>query len=226
MAVLADIHGNPDALQAVMDNLHRQSPDLVVGFGDCFSRPLDVVRTADLLADLAPLTVCGNHDQTLVSGPLDSRDAAAKPRMPQAALHRLATLHLNAIIACHATPSRDNSLWLETLTAGRFTRALLDQIAAHATGITAEVRLCGHTHIARAVQLPDGRLVVSPGSVCGPGFADPNAAAPYTVSAPYHPRPIPPAPHTVSAPYRQRPIPSAPHTVSAPYRQRPIPSAP
>ena len=32
--------------------------------------------------------------------------------------------------------------------------------------------LCGHTHIARAVRLRDGRLIVNPGSVGSPGYRD------------------------------------------------------
>jgi len=32
--------------------------------------------------------------------------------------------------------------------------------------------LCGHTHIARAVRLDDGRLAVNPGSFGCPGFED------------------------------------------------------
>ena len=32
--------------------------------------------------------------------------------------------------------------------------------------------LCGHSHIARAVRLSDGRLIVNPGSVGSPGYRD------------------------------------------------------
>jgi predicted phosphodiesterase len=34
IAVLSDIHGNADALAAVMEDLFRQSPDLTVNLGD------------------------------------------------------------------------------------------------------------------------------------------------------------------------------------------------
>jgi diadenosine tetraphosphatase ApaH/serine/threonine PP2A family protein phosphatase len=42
--------------------------------------------------------------------------------------------------------------------------------------------LCGHTHIARAVRLGDGRLVVNPGSVGGPGFSY-NVPFPHVIEA-------------------------------------------
>jgi len=41
-----------------------------------------------------------------------------------------------------------------------------------AKGITQPLILCGHTHIARAVRLADGRMVINPGSVGSPGYRD------------------------------------------------------
>ncbi|MEN3350861.1 MAG: hypothetical protein V7632_4496, partial [Bradyrhizobium sp.] len=39
-----------------------------------------------------------------------------------------------------------------------------------AAGVTQSLILCAHTHIARAVRLGDGRLVVNPGAVGSPGY--------------------------------------------------------
>ena len=50
--------------------------------------------------------------------------------------------------------------------------APLEVIEAAAQGIKQSLILCGHTHIARAVRLSDGRLVVNPGSVGSPGYRD------------------------------------------------------
>jgi diadenosine tetraphosphatase ApaH/serine/threonine PP2A family protein phosphatase len=48
----------------------------------------------------------------------------------------------------------------------------LDVIEKHAQGITQSLILCAHTHLARAVRLRDGRLIVNPGSVGSPGYRD------------------------------------------------------
>ena len=48
----------------------------------------------------------------------------------------------------------------------------LDAIEKHAQGITQSLILCAHTHLARAVRLRDGRLIVNPGSVGSPGYRD------------------------------------------------------
>jgi diadenosine tetraphosphatase ApaH/serine/threonine PP2A family protein phosphatase len=48
----------------------------------------------------------------------------------------------------------------------------LSQIEAAAQGIAQELILCGHSHLARAVRLSNGRLIVNPGSVGCPGYRE------------------------------------------------------
>jgi diadenosine tetraphosphatase ApaH/serine/threonine PP2A family protein phosphatase len=50
--------------------------------------------------------------------------------------------------------------------------ASLEAIEQAAKGITQPLILCGHSHIARAVRLSDGRMIVNPGSVGSPGYRD------------------------------------------------------
>jgi diadenosine tetraphosphatase ApaH/serine/threonine PP2A family protein phosphatase len=45
-------------------------------------------------------------------------------------------------------------------------------IEEKAKGVTQSLLLCGHSHLARAVRLSDGRLIVNPGSVGSPGYRD------------------------------------------------------
>jgi putative phosphoesterase len=179
LAVLADIHGNADALAAVLDDLRAAAPDAIVNLGDCFSGPLDAARTADLLA-AAPITatVRGNHDRWLLSPPeMDAWDQQAFPHLAAETLAWLATLPATAVLGdaflCHATPQDDLSYWIEAHTAdGTTRRATLDKIMARAADIPQSLMLCGHTHVARAVHLADGRLIVNPGSVGCPGYTD------------------------------------------------------
>ena len=48
--------------------------------------------------------------------------------------------------------------------------AAIADIERAAAGIPQSLILCGHTHIARAVRLGDGRMIVNPGSVGSPGY--------------------------------------------------------
>ena len=72
-----------------------------------------------------------------------------------------------------ATPATDEVYWLETvLPDGTVRMASLEAIEEAARGIAQPLILCGHSHIARAVWLGDGRLIVNPGSVGSPGYRD------------------------------------------------------
>jgi predicted phosphodiesterase len=178
LAVLADIHGNADALIAVMADLNTQSPDLTVNLGDCLSGPLEPARTADLLMAQNWPTVRGNHDRWLVTPPtpVGAWEADALPTLTPAHMHWLASLPPTRSIAgallCHATPQDDLTYWLHHVSDGTVIPSPRAQIAERATGITESLILCGHTHLARAVQLPHGPLIVNPGSVGCPGYDD------------------------------------------------------
>jgi putative phosphoesterase len=179
LAVLSDIHGNADALAAVLRDVESQSPDAIINLGDCFSGPLDAGATALLLheADFA-ITIKGNHDRQLLEpANMDAWDREALPALSTETLAWIAALPSTAIFAdvflCHASPQDDQSLWLETGSPdGTTQRAPYAAIAARAAEVSQSVMLCGHTHTPRAVHLKDGRLIVNPGSVGCPGFSD------------------------------------------------------
>ena len=185
LAVLADIHGNADALAAVLADVLQQSPDALVNLGDCFSGPLDAARTAHLLAGAGvAATVRGNHERWLGNpAAMDDWDRYAHAQLSPDTLVWLAGLPATAVIddafLCHATPQDDMSPWLEEYTPdGTARRAGLTKITARARTIPQTLMLCGHTHVPRAVQLASGRLVVNPGSVGCPGFTDRSAPGP------------------------------------------------
>ena len=52
------------------------------------------------------------------------------------------------------------------------TLASAQSIAQAADGVAHRLMLCGHTHLARAVRLDDGRMIVNPGSVGSPAYRD------------------------------------------------------
>jgi putative phosphoesterase len=177
LAVLSDIHGNADALAAVLADVAWFAPDAIVNLGDCFSGPLDAGRTADMLegAGIAA-TVRGNCDRYLCDpATMERWDQVAYPQLSARTRAWLSTLPVTAVIddvfLCHATPLDDETAWLdEHTTAGPTMRRTLDWITGHATDIRQSIMLCGHTHTPRLVRLVDGRLIVNPGSVGCPGY--------------------------------------------------------
>src|SRR3954462_10505043 len=179
-AAIADVHGNYLALEAVLADIRAQGIADIVHLGDMASGPLDARRTMDALMSLDAVHVLGNHDRWLIDRPAEKMGPGERSAYPQ-----LNTAHFDwqrtvpvtrifrdQVFLCHATPADDNVYWLETVTAeGSVRMAPLAAIEKEAAGISQSLILCGHTHVARAVRLGDGRLVVNPGSVGGPGFS-------------------------------------------------------
>lgn len=75
VALLADVHGNAVALDAVLDELDALAPDRVVSLGDVASGP-QPAAALDRLRKLDPDVVMGNHDGGLLGDP------AFDPRRP------------------------------------------------------------------------------------------------------------------------------------------------
>ena len=181
IAVIADIHGNDLALEAVLADIAALGLDDVVNLGDHLSGPMNAARTADILMARDFPSIRGNHDRWLVT--LQPAEMGRSDREAHAELqpHHLdwlralpATLvHRQELFLCHATPQDDLTYWLEDLTAdGVVHMSARQRIERFAEGIDYPVILCGHTHIPRAVRLSDGRIVVNPGSVGCPGYDD------------------------------------------------------
>ena len=80
-------------------------------------------------------------------------------------------VYRDEVFLCHGTPISDTAYWLERVTDDAIIQATpIEDVEAEASGITASLILCGHTHIPRVVRLRDGRLVVNAGSVGCPGY--------------------------------------------------------
>lgn len=179
IAAIADIHGNIDALEAVLADIEQHQPDLIVNLGDSLSGPLAAGETAARLLPLGLTTVRGNHDRALVDRPFEEMGDWEQPifgELSDAHLQWIRDMPSAAVVAqevylCHATPKNDEIMWLEELLDnGRFTLRGQPEIEAFAAGITYPLILCGHSHVARSAMLADGRLIVNPGSVGCPGF--------------------------------------------------------
>jgi diadenosine tetraphosphatase ApaH/serine/threonine PP2A family protein phosphatase len=129
--------------------------------------------------DLGWPTVRSNHDRWLTAplDPLGPCEADTLPHLTAAHHACLAALPATRVVddafLCHATPRSDTTYWLYELRPdGSVAGTPPDRIAGQAGGVAQLLILCGHTHIARAGRLADGRIVVNPGSVGCPGFED------------------------------------------------------
>lgn len=180
LALLSDIHGNLPALLAVVADMARQRVDGVINLGDSLSGPLYPEETACWLRQRAWLHLAGNHERQLLA--VDEHGGGASDRyaracLQQASLDWIASLsdtcrYNDEVFFCHGTPRSDLEYWLETVTPQGLRMATLAEIEERRAGVKARLMACGHTHIPRVVRLPDGCLVVNPGSVGLPAYDD------------------------------------------------------
>lgn len=168
VAALYDVHGNRNALDAVL----REVPDdatIVVG-GDVAAGPFpqDAVDRLRALGDRV-LWIRGNADRELTAGekglaPPDAirwiRDRITPETIDW--LHELPpTLACDVdgvgrVLFCHATPQNDEDIFTE--------RTPEDRIAPQFAGIDADLVVCGHTHT-QFERTIGGVEVVNAGSV-------------------------------------------------------------
>jgi predicted phosphodiesterase len=64
-AVISDIHGNIEALDAVLSDISKRETPLTLNLGDVLSGPLCPAECADRLIPLRLPTIRGNHEQQL-----------------------------------------------------------------------------------------------------------------------------------------------------------------
>lgn len=158
MKVLAlyDIHGNPDALDAVLRDPRAEGADVVVVGGDAVPGPLarQVLDRLDGLA-VSVRWVRGNGEREVAeaaSGRLGSGSDADAPAVRTAevtaaelgverarALGGLPlTQTVDGVLFCHASPRRDDEMLTRRSPPERWSEAL--------AGVDASLVVAGHTH--------------------------------------------------------------------------------
>lgn len=179
-AVVSDIHGNILALRAVIEDLSRRRITKVVDLGDDASGPLWPLETTRVLMKLGWIHASGNHDRLIATTPLESlkpSDAFAFGCLGKAEREwleshpRIARIG-EEIVGFHGTPDDDEGYLVELVENGYVRPAPSDIVATRLGSLRSAVILCGHTHLQRCIALSDGSIVVNPGSVGLPAYAE------------------------------------------------------
>lgn len=189
IAVIADVHGNLAALEAVMADIAAAAPDVTVNLGDLISGPFDPAGSADAQMAAGYATIAGNHERQLLDESQGALDVLSRPLLSPEhwawlrSLPPTATLADGDVFACHGSPAGgDLEYLLEDVRSGQPVLDTPDAIRGRLAGIgEARLVLCGHTHIARIVA-SGAVLVVNPGSVGMPGYRD-GGPVPHVIEA-------------------------------------------
>jgi len=165
VAVVADIHGNLPALEAVLAEVERERPDHIVSCGDVAAGPMPTETIERLRALPNARFVRGNAD---VLEDWAAEQVSDEQRDFLAGFQDTVTVEidgLGGVLFCHGSPRSDVEVMLVDTPEERM-RELLD-------GVDANVVVCGHTHMPFD-RVVEGVRVVNPGSV-GMPYGEPGA---------------------------------------------------
>lgn len=179
--IIADVHGNLEALKAVLADPH----DALICLGDMVGYGPEPGACVRRILGEAELVLRGNHDHALATGAapgcppslqwlaeataqlgvaqLSAAERAALAQLPLRASQFIDGLPYHLV---HATPTDPMYGYLEPTSEGW---------AHEVREIGPEVLLVGHTHIQFRHHV-GGRTIISPGSVGQPRHGDPRAA--------------------------------------------------
>ncbi len=180
IAVIADIHGNVWALDVVLADIKQRGITTIINLGDHVYGPIAPAATIERLMREPMISISGNEDRCLFLPPEQagsfSSYAFTRSQLNAEQLAWLQALPPTAVVGdifcCHGTPTSDTTYMLETVTEHSVSLMTTSQIERYVAGVSQSLIVCGHTHIPRAVWLPDGRLVVNPGSIGLPAYDD------------------------------------------------------
>ena len=186
VAVLADVHGNATALEAVLEDAEREATELLVHCGDLTWGP-QPLETIELLEAWPAEVVCvrGNADRSVVEltaqlavqpdAEVTSREAWMV-RAHHGRLHDLVAAFasqvtvdvegVGRVLFCHGSPRSDEELFTVATPESRLREAL--------DGVDADVVVTAHTHV-RYERESLGRRLLNAGSVGMPYEGAPGA---------------------------------------------------
>lgn len=181
LAVMADIHGNSWALDAVLAEIDRRGLNRIVDLGDSLFGPLDPAGTAIRLLERGIPSISGNCERELLEASTQPSGAhptvaftlaqldAAHVRWVESLPPTRALADLD-ILLCHGTPADDDEYLLEQPTEAGGALLPDKEIAGRLAGTSEAVVCCAHSHVPRLVLVAGQQLVVNPGSVGYPAY--------------------------------------------------------
>jgi putative phosphoesterase len=158
VAALYDVHGNLPALEAVLERVAQEAPDVVLVGGDVCAGPFPVecLELLQALGDGA-VWIRGNADREPGEWPsaqLSGEQRAFLHGLPETAV--LVVDDLGPVLFCHGSPRSDEEIITERTPDHRLEAAL--------AGVAQAVVVHGHTHVAYDREWGLYRLIC-PGSV-------------------------------------------------------------
>ena len=188
IAVISDVHGNQEALDAVLEDIKLQNCEKIFCLGDyamAGPEPVEVInKFIELNNNNGNKLIQGNTDLMIanyteetyndlkITAPVIKNDLSLISNVQKDFLKNLPPkLEVEAdgvkILLVHGSPRKNNENILP--------ETPLEEVEKMLEGVNADVVLCGHTHLPCGFQLKNKRTVVNVGSVGRPFTEKPDA---------------------------------------------------
>lgn len=177
IAVLSDIHGNKDALKAVLEDIKYRGIDKIYNLGDTLYGPLFPLETYEMIKNTNIKSISGNCDRILLAS------SSENPTV-QYVINVLSEEHKSWLINlpfsiqtddfyfCHASPENDELYMLNEITPNGVALKQTEEIMKLVKDIPQNIIFCGHSHFPTIVYLPNNKIIINPGSVGLPAYEE------------------------------------------------------
>jgi len=186
MAIIADVHGNSWALEAVLEDIQKRNIVDILNLGDIFYGPLNPAKTYELISKTKMTSISGNVDRYMMEVTLDK---IQKPTIPLSnptmsfviqsfddeglrwirKLPKTLTID-DSFFLCHGNLIADDFPLIEKITPNAVLLKTDDELTKETRKVNQPIILCGHTHTPRFVNLSNGKKIINPGSVGFPAY--------------------------------------------------------
>jgi putative phosphoesterase len=190
IAVISDIHGNLDALDAVVEDIKSQECDKIFALGDYAMAGAEPSRTVDFfISQQNEFTLIQGNTDLMIANYTDELYNELKSKAPimaealkndyeilnpiQKAFLKKLPIQLEVeedglkILLVHGSPRKNNEDILPDVD--------LDELEKMLEHVDANIVLCGHTHIPCGFQTASKKTVVNVGSVGRPFTLEPKS---------------------------------------------------
>ena len=177
-AVVADIHGNIRALEAVLEDIKNRGINHILNIGDSLYGPLAPRETYERIMQYNMISISGNEDRIIwendhdnetlkfVRGSLDNNAIEWLRNLP-----KIRELDIG-LVMFHGTPRSDEKYLLQKVNANGIQNRTAKGISIILSDYSSTLYLCAHDHCPGSIMLENGALVVNPGSVGLQAYTD------------------------------------------------------
>ncbi len=176
IAFISDIHGNLQALEAVLSDIEKSNVQSLVCLGDVISLGLQPRNVIEILQNIECQFILGNHDEPLI----DYTQLGMLSFLSEEIYHQniwtlkqISEHHLDfirnfqkyliiednpgrGIVCFHGTPGCNHE--------GITQSTSEEKISSYCNGFKEPIFVCGHTH-KQMIRKSSGKLILNPGSV-------------------------------------------------------------